>query len=49
MPGAQNQAFRVPYGCVYTSMAYPTLLYPIKAQSSIFPMVIYPRFMSLFL
>ena len=38
--------------CMYsvhcTLMAYPTILYPIKALSSIFPMVMYPRFMSLF-
>ena len=34
--------------CVCTLMAYPTILYPIKALSSIFSMVMCPRFMSLF-
>ena len=33
---------------MYTIMAYPTILYPIKALSSIFLLVMYPRFMSLF-
>ena len=34
--------------CVLKLLAYKTILFPIKAPSSIFPMVVHPRFISLF-
>ena len=38
----------VPNGCICTLTAYPIILYPTKVLSSIFPVVMYSRFMSLF-
>ena len=37
----------IPISCVHTLLAYTTILYPIKALSTIFPMVVHPRFISL--
>ena len=38
----------LPNGCVYTLIAYATLLHPVKALRSVFPMVMYPRLITLF-
>ena len=37
----------VPNGCVHTLLAYTTILYAIKALSTIFPTAVHPRFISL--
>ena len=37
----------IPNGCVCTLMAHATLLHPVKALNSVFPMVMYPRLTSL--